>query len=105
MKGDFIMNEVERIALIRARVSAQKRQELIEQVWIVEDAFKKMIKGVEETLVNDVTTKEAADEKLLTAIKKIADISKEAGVAFPEIVSIPDAKMYTLQYGITIMNS
>lgn len=99
------MNEVERIALIRARVSAQKRQELIEQVWIVEDAFKKMIKGVEETLVNDVTTKEAADEKLLTAIKKIADISKEAGVAFPEIVSIPDAKMYTLQYGITIMNS
>lgn len=102
------MNEVERIALIRARVSAQKRQELIEQVWVVEDAFKKMIKGVEETLVNDdsrVTTKEAADEKLLTAIKKIADISKEAGVAFPEIVSIPDAKMYTLQYGITIMNS
>lgn len=105
MKGDFIMNEVERIALIRARISVQKRQELLEQLKVVEDAFKEMIKGVEETLIKDEAAREAADETLLTAIKRIAALSKEAGVAFPEVVSVPDAKMYTLQYGITIMNS
>ena len=99
------MNEVERIALIRARVSAQKKGELQAQVKVVEDAFKEMIKGVEETLIKDEAAREAADENLLTAIKKIADLSKEAGVAFPEVISVPDARMYALQYGITIMNS
>lgn len=104
MKGDFIMNEVERIALIRARISVQKRQYLLEQLKVVEDAFKEMIKGTEE-FVKDEAAREVADENLLTAIKKIAVLSKEAGVAFPDVVSLPDARMYALQYGITIMNS
>ena len=98
------MNEVERIALIRARISVQKRQYLLEQLKVVEDAFKEMIKGTEE-FVKDEAAREVADENLLTAIKKIAVLSKEAGVAFPDVVSLPDARMYALQYGITIMNS
>lgn len=98
------MNEVERIALIRARISVQKRQYLLEQLKVVEDAFKEMIKGTEE-FVKDEAAREAADENLLTAIQKIAVLSKEAGVAFPDVVSLPDARMYALQYGITIMNS
>lgn len=99
------MNEVERIALIRGRISVQKRGELQEQVKIVEYVFKEMIKGVGETIIKDEATREVVDEKLLTAIKKIATLSKEAGVAFPDIVSVPDARMYALQYGITVMNS
>lgn len=99
------MNEVERIQIIRGRLGVQKKQELQNQLQIIEDTFKNMIKGVGETILDNALSKESADEKLFIAIKKIATLSAEAGVAFPEIFSVPDAKMYTLQYGITVMNS